>query len=325
MRVGKLPPRLLEQYVFGRGGAPRREVIVGPAIGEDAAVIDLGGRYLAIHTDPISGSVRLIGRLAVYVPTNDIAVRGVEPAWLSVALFFPPTASERDLDEVTKQISEAARELGVMVVGGHTEVTTAVTRPLVVATAAGVGTRYVTTSGARPGDYVIMTKSAGQEAASILASDFEQEALDRGVKPSTLEKARSFISQISVVREALALADLATAMHDPTEGGVVAALAEMAHASGVTIQIDREAVIVYREVEELCRAFGIDPLETLSSGVLLAAVSPGALDEALSRLKSLGVPHAVIGRVVERRDYLLEVSGKKIGEPYVEDKLFTLF
>ncbi|MEM1598121.1 MAG: AIR synthase family protein [Pyrobaculum sp.] len=325
MRVGKLPPRLLEQYVFGRRGASRPEVIVGPSIGEDAAVVDLGGKYLAVHTDPISGSVRLIGRLAVYVPTNDIAVRGVEPAWLSVALFLPPTASENDLDEITRQIDEAARELGVMVVGGHTEVTTAVTRPLVVATAAGVGPRYVTTGGARPGDYVIMTKSAGQEAASILATDFEQEALARGVEPSALEKAKSFIGQISVVREALALADLATAMHDPTEGGLAAALAEVAYASGVTIQVDREAVIVYREVEELCRAFGIDPLETLSSGVLLATVPPHALDDTLNRLKDLGIPHAVIGRVVERRDYLVDVSGRRIYEPYVEDKLFTLF
>ncbi|MGB9704951.1 MAG: AIR synthase related protein, partial [Pyrobaculum sp.] len=149
MKIGKLQPDLLQRLVFARRGAARREVLVGPAVGEDAAIIDVGGRYLAVHTDPISGSVKLLGYLAVYIPTNDIAVRGVEPMWLSTALFLPPGADESALDMITRQIDEAAGRLGVMVVGGHTEVTTAVTRPMAVATAMGVGDRYVSTGGAR--------------------------------------------------------------------------------------------------------------------------------------------------------------------------------
>jgi Hydrogenase maturation factor len=245
--------------------------------------------------------------------------------WLSVAIFLPPGAEEETLDAVTSQIDSAARELGVAVVGGHTEVTTAVTRPLVVATAMGVGRRYVTTSGARPGDYVLMTKSAGQEAASILATDFEEEALRRGVDQAAVERAKEFIKSISVVKEALALADIATAMHDPTEGGVANGLAEIAYASGVSIVADPQKVVVYPEVEALCRAFGIDPLETLSSGVLLATVPPDRLSDAEERLRKLHVPYSVIGRVVPRADFLVKIGEKIYDKPYVEDKLFLLF
>jgi hydrogenase expression/formation protein HypE len=325
MKVGKVPPQILSRLVWNRRGAPRQEVVVGPALGEDAAVINLGDRYMAVHTDPISGSVKLLGFLAVYVPTNDVAVRGIEPMWLSVAIFLPPSAEEEVLDAVTSQIDSAARELGVAVVGGHTEVTTAVTRPLVVATAMGVGRRYVTTSGARPGDYVLMTKSAGQEAASILATDFEEEALRRGVDQAAVERAKEFIKSISVVREALALADIATAMHDPTEGGIANGLAEIAYASGVSIVADPQKVVVYPEVEALCRAFGIDPLETLSSGVLLATVPPDRLSDAEERLRKLHVPYSVIGRVVPRADFLVKIGEKIYDKPYVEDKLFLLF
>jgi Hydrogenase maturation factor len=325
MKIGKVPPHVLERLVLKRRGALRGEVVVGPYLGEDAAIIDLGGRYLAVHTDPISGSVKLLGYLAVYVPTNDIAVRGIEPMWLSVAVFLPPEAGEEVLDTVTTQLDVAARELGVAVVGGHTEVTTAVTRPLVVATAMGVGERYVSTAGAKPGDYVLMTKSAGQEAASILASDFEEEAVKRGIDRATIERAKGLIRHISVAGEALALADVATAMHDPTEGGVANGLAEIAYASGTSIVVDPEKVNVYPEVRALCRAFGIDPLETLSSGVLLATVPPSRLAEAEEKLRQIGVPHSVIGRVTPRADFLVKIGDRKYERPYVEDKVFALF
>ncbi|MEM4423669.1 AIR synthase family protein [Pyrobaculum sp.] len=325
MKIGKVHPALLQRLVFTRRGAARGDVVVGPAIGEDAAVVDLGGKYLVAHTDPITGSVNLLGSLAVYVPTNDVAVRGVEPMWLSVALFLPPGASEDLLDAITRQMDEAARRLGVTIVGGHTEVTKAVTRPVAVVTAMGVGNRFVSTSGAKPGDVVVMTKSAGQEAASILASDFAEEALKRGVPSETLERARGLIAEISVAAVALEQADLATSMHDPTEGGVANGLAEIAYASKVSIDVRREDVVVYREVEALCRAFRIDPLETLSSGVLLATVPRGRLGEALERLQKLGVPHAVIGEVKPPSGYLVKIGDRRYNEPYVEDKLFALF
>jgi len=325
LKIGKLPHDLLQSLVLSRVGARRPEIVVGPAVGEDAAVVRVSDGYLVVHTDPISGSVRLLGYLAVHVPSNDVAVRGVEPAWLSVAIFLPRGSGTALVDEITRQIDEAARELGVAVAGGHTEVTTAVARPLAVVTAMGLGRRFVTTSGARPGDLVIMTKSAGQEAAAILAADFSEEALRRGVSERALERASALARSISVVREALALADIATSMHDPTEGGVACGLAEIAYASGVSIVADPGRIFVSDEVRELCEAFGIDPLETLSSGVLLATVPPERASEAGERLGRLGVPYSVIGRVVPRGGFLAKIGERVYDRPYVEDRLFSLF
>lgn len=325
MKIGKLPPEVLQRLVLPRRGAARPEVVVGPALGEDAALIKLGDIYLAVHTDPISGSIKAIGSLAVYVPTNDIAVRGIPPSWLSIAIFLPPNSDEELLDYITAQIDKAASEIGVMVVGGHTEVTTAVTRPLVVATAMGTARRYVTTGGIKPGDVILMTKSAAQEAAYILAIDLPEEALRRGVDRGHVEKARSLLPHISLIREALALADIAHAMHDPTEGGIAAGLAEMAYASGVSIDVEAEAVTISPEVKALCDAFGINPLETLSSGVLLAALPEDKADEAKDRLRKLGIPHAIIGRAREQKGYLVNISGKLYKTPHVADKIFQLF
>ena len=147
----------------------------------------------------------------------------------------------------------------------------------------------------------------------------------RGVDQAAVERAKEFIKSISVAKEALALADIATAMHDPTEGGVANGLAEIAYASGVSIVVDPQKVVVYPEVEVLCRAFGIDPLETLSSGVLLATVPPSRLPDAEERLRKLHVPYSVIGRVVPRADFLVKIGEKMYDKPYVEDKLFLLF
>ena len=294
-------------------------------MGEDAAILRVGGRYIAVHTDPISGSGELLGWLAVNVAANDIAVRGIRPMWISTAIFLPPTADEGVLDRITAQVDAAARELGIAVVGGHTEVTSAVVRPLVVATAIGEGDRYVSTGGARPGDEVIMTKSVALEAASILATDFRGEMLRRGVPEDYVEAAAGYARLISVVREALALADIATSMHDPTEGGVLAGLAEVAHASNTSIEVDPKRIPVPREVESLCRAAGLDPLATLSSGALLATVPGDRLGEALERLRAIGTPVAHIGRVTRRKDYLVKVGELEVRSPYVRDRIFELF
>ncbi|MEL9990782.1 MAG: AIR synthase family protein [Thermoproteus sp.] len=324
MKVGKLPIELASKYIWPRTGSYDPSVLLGPRLGEDAAIIRADRRYLAVHTDPISGSVELLGWLAVHVVSNDLATRGIKPRWLLPTIFLPPDADEEVLDKITRQIDEAARELGATVVGGHTEVTTAVERPLVVMTAIGDGDRYVATEGARPGDVVIMTKSAALEAAAILATDFRERLKASGVPDDVINKAASFIRQVSVVREALLISDLATSMHDPTEGGVLAGLAEMAYASNTTIRVVLSSIRVSREAAMLCSAVGLDPLSTLSSGALLAAVPRDRADEALRRIRGLGVEADIIGEVVQRGAHLVEAGSLTIDTPYVRDHFFEL-
>ena len=325
MKVGKLPLDIMRRYVWPRIGAYDPSVILGPSLGEDAAILRIRKPYVAVHVDPVSGAVKLLGWLAVHVVSNDIATRGMKPRWLLPTIFLPPNVAEDVLDEITRQMDEAARELGATIVGGHTEVTTAVERPLVVMAAIGEGDKYLTTGGARPGDVVVMTKSAALEAAAILATDFREKLKASGISDDLLEKAAGFIRRISVVKEALLLSDISTAMHDPTEGGVLAGLAEIAYASNVTIRVNPDAIRVSREAATLCAAVGLDPLSTLSSGVLLATVPRERSEEALRRLEEAGVEAAIIGEVVPRADHLVVMGSLALDTPYVRDKFFELF
>ncbi|MEM0308369.1 MAG: AIR synthase family protein [Thermofilaceae archaeon] len=330
---GKLPPDLLTKYVLSRVGVPDPDVIVGPTIGEDAAVIDLGGgRVLVAHVDPITGAVESMGWLAVHIACNDVAVRGVKPRWLLSVLYLPEGANPELVDRITSQIDEAAREVGAMVVGGHSEFTPGLSRPLISMTALGVAEkgRVVTTSGAREGDAVVMTKTVAVEGTAILATDFGSVLRSKGVPDEILERGRQFLRRVSVVREALALAEaqLASSMHDPTEGGLLGGLAEVAYASRRTIEVWEERVPMAEETAIMTRALGLDPLKLISSGVLVATIPQDRVGEALKILEKLGVRATVIGRVTEFTGHYVVLhrrSGyvEKLEDFYVRDELNT--
>ncbi len=329
--AGKLPPNLLSKYVLSRVGIPDPSVIVGPSIGEDAAIIDIGGgRVLVIHVDPITGAVEFLGWLAVHIASNDIAVRGVRPRWLLSVLYLPENATEELIDRITSQIDMAAREVGAMVVGGHTEYTPGIARPLISMTAIGVAQRgrYVTTGGARVGDAVVMTKSAAIEGTAILSTDFKNVLLKLGVSEEIIKRGERFIEKVSVVKEALALAEagLATSMHDPTEGGLLGGLVEIAYASNKTIYIWEENILLAEETAAITGTLGLDPLKLISSGTLIATIPQDRVEEALKTLHSIGVEATAIGYVGEKTDSLATIYRKngsieKIKEVYVEDEL----
>lgn len=329
----KLKPSDMVRFVLGRVGVRDSSVVVGPAIGEDSAIVDMGSFYLVLHSDPITGAVANIGWLSVHIASNDVAVRGARPRWLLPVILLPEGSGVDLVDSITAQIDEAARELGAMVVGGHTEYTPSLDRPIISMTAVGVveKDKLVVTGGARVGDYVIMTKSAGIEGTSILATDFREKLLEKGVPVSIIEKARGYTRMISVVREALTLADMryATSMHDPTEGGLVGGLTEVAYASGKTIEVWEDRIPVSEETRIICRALNVNPLKLVSSGVLIATIPGNKVEEALRELEKIGVKATVIGRVKEYNGVLLElhrVDGgiERYDEVHVEDELMRL-
>lgn len=328
--AGKLPVKLLKKYVFNRIGLRDPDVIVGPSYGEDAAIIRMyGGKVLVVHSDPITGAEKRLGWLAVHIPCNDIAVRGVKPRWLLPTLLLPEGLDESVLDQITAQMDEAASKIGVMIVGGHTEYTVGIDRPLVSVTAIGLTdeNRYVTTSGAKPGDVILMTKTAAVEGTAILASDMAELLTEKGVPEHILVEAAKYANSISVVEEALTLAKVGVdAMHDPTEGGLLGGLAEMAYASDVLIEVWEDKIPVSTETRVICDALNIDPLKLISSGVLIAAINRGKVEEAFRQLEKLSIQPTVIGRVVDGRGLRLYKSDgqvKEFGE-FVEDELFKL-
>lgn len=325
LRIGKVDRDLLEKVVFTRLGARRRDIVVGPSFGEDAGVVRAGNRLIAASCDPITGAAEKVGWLAVHVNANDVAVCGAEPRWFSPIILLAEHSTREDLDVIVEEMHEACIGLGVGILTGHTEVTPGLRRTIVGGFMIGplITERPITSGGGRPGDVIFMSKSAAVEGTAILARDFRDRLKGR-VPREVLERAAGYYEMISVVGEALRLARrrLVSAMHDPTEGGVLGGLYELAEASRASFIVYEEKVPVSAETEAICRALGCDPLRLISSGVLLAAV-PRARAEAVSRLgmKAIGeLRRREEGNTLVRRDGTEE----KISSP-VQDELWRLY
>jgi hydrogenase maturation factor len=331
--VGKLRAQLL-QAIFDKHPLRDPRVVVGPRVGEDAAVLDVGDRYLVATADPITFATDDVGWYALQVNANDVAVRGARPRWFLATILLPAERADEDAAvALFDQLTAACDELDVALVGGHTEITTGVDRPIVAGTMLGEvqKDRLVTTSGARPGDAVIMTKGVPLEGAAIIAREREADLLARGVRPSVIARAKAFLRSpgLSVVPEVEVVCELTRphAMHDPTEGGVATALRELADAAGVGLRIDRDRIVVLPEGAELCAAFGLDPLGTIASGALLVTLAPADAAAVVHALAREGIDAHYIGRVVPREKGVMLVDGRETRPLplFAQDEITRLF
>ncbi len=327
--LGKIPADILKEVVFKNLGAERKEVIVGPAAGIDGAVLDLGDKSLIVSMDPITGAVERIGWLAVNVNANDVATFGVEPAFLFSCMMLPENAERKLVEAISVQMNAAAKDLGIAIVGGHCESTPGLANPIVVGCVLGLTEkgRYVTAGGAKPGDKLILTKSAGIEGTAILATDREK-ALQKTLSTTVLEKAKNFWSQISVVKDALTARKTGGvhAMHDPTEGGVAGGIHEMADASNVGVKVIEEAITVQPETAKICSHFQIDPLQLIGSGALLISAEAKNAKAIVSSLKREQIQASVIGEFTknaEQRVLMQKDGGLKILPRPLSDHLWT--
>ena len=329
--VGKLRPALLRD-LLARHAAPDARVVVGPRVGEDAAVLDMGDRYLVATTDPITFVTEDLGGYAVVVNANDLAVRGATPRWFLATCLLPEgRSSEAEVALLFAQLGDACRTHGVALVGGHTEVAPGLDRPIVVGTMLGEvdKERLVTTGGARPGDVLLLTKGVPVEGVSIIARVRAAELRARGYDDAWLARARGTLARLSVVPEALLAAGLVPvhAMHDPTEGGVATGLWELADAADVGLTVDVERIPVLADGVTLCREFGLDPLGTIASGALLLALAPTDAGILLHALAREGIDAAFIGRVVPRdAGVVLTREGRATPLPrFDQDEITRLF
>jgi hydrogenase maturation factor len=314
LKTGKVDAATLTETVFSFLGAKRADVILGPALGEDAAIVKVGRRLLALSCDPISGALRRVGWVSAHIACNDVATRGVKPRWLLTVILLPEGSKKKDLKEISKQIGEACSKLRVSVIGGHSETTPGITHPLVVGFAAGIvkGGKFVCTRGAKPGAKIILTKAAGIEGTAILASDFKK-TLVRFLGRSLVERAEAFYNQISVVQDALIAfkAGGVQAMHDSTEGGIARGVHELAEASKVGFKIWEENIRIMPETAEICKVFNVNPLALIASGALLIVAENGYVEQILRRLKRKGISASIIGETLdENRRLLVKRNGK---------------
>lgn len=317
--TGKIPPEILERIVIDpirECGTKRADVILRPKTGEDCCGIDTQGELCLLSTDPITGASKELGYLAIQINCNDIYSSGGEPVGILLTILLPESSTEEMLDEIMQGALRGANERGIEILGGHTEVTDAVNRPIVSATVIGKtsGRVILSTGGARVGQDVIMTKWAGLEGTAILAKDLEKELAE--ILPEGLVlHAQDMYDSLSVEKESrIAKAYGATAMHDATEGGILGAVWEMADCAELGIEVYGEKILVKEETKEICRVTGIDYLRLISSGSMIIATENGA--GLVQALEEAGVPSAVIGKMVpEGRTLQLAKGVVPLDEP----------
>jgi hydrogenase expression/formation protein HypE len=296
-------------------------VKLGPAMGEDAAAIRLrDGRYLIVKTDPVTFTSHRAAQLLLQVNANDLATRGAQPCFLQVAAFFPPGITVAAVTRYFNQLEAEAKKMGVTVTGGHTEVTDAVTRPVLVGNMMGFvrAGKLISTAGAKPGDALVMTGAAGIEGTAILAHERgPQIARMLGAGARRAAQRLEVVPGTSVVRPAGIAAELgAHAMHDPTEGGVGAAIHEMACAADLRITVDLDRIPVLKVTADVCRAFGIDPLGLTSSGALLIAMGRRRTTRLLSTMHKAGITAAVIGKFEAGSGVGAQIAGRSARLPW---------
>lgn len=311
---GKVPVEILEKIVFKNLGEKRKEVVLGPSAGFDGAVIDLGEKSLIVSMDPITGAVERIGWLAVNVNANDVATFGVEPAFFSSCILLPENADKQIVETICSQMDRASKGLGIAIIGGHCEVTPNLVNPIVIGCAMGVTRKggYVTAGGAKPGDKLILTKSAGMEGTAILAAERYSLLLKSGFGEELLRTAQGFFERISIVKEAILAYRTGgvDAMHDPTEGGIFGGVHEMADASNLGVKIFEEKIPVAEETIAICSFFGIDPMQLISSGALLIASRPEYAEKVVKELAENGIEASVIGDFLAAKSQRLLVRKK---------------
>jgi len=297
---GKFPPELMEKFLSSLPRDPR--VLVGPKVGEDAAVVRVGRKLLAFKTDPITFTGKAIGWYGVNINANDIACVGAKPEWFLCTLLLPQKNSLKLAEEIFSELREACSSLGIYLIGGHTEVTPGIEHPILVGQMVGeVEGEPITSSGAKPGDKIILTKGVAIEGTYLIWRERQKE-VESFLPPSSQERIKNFLKfpGISVVKEALLAKKKVKihALHDPTEGGLWAGLWEVAYASRVGIRIWEEKVPVFEETERICRFYRLDPLGLLASGALLVFLPSQEAEKLLSLYRREKISASLIGEVL---------------------------
>ncbi len=329
--AGKLPipdlARLLSRYT-----SRDSRIVVSPGIGKDATVISIGDRYIVVKTDPITFATDQIGWYVVHVNANDIAVMGGIPRWFLATLLLPEGKTNQEkVEEILAQIDKSCREIGVILCGGHTEITYGLDRPLVIGHMLGEieKEKLVVPENVRPGDKIILTKGIAIEGTALIAR--EKRELSKVLGKEFIERCQQLLTSpgISILREARLAQEVATirAMHDPTEGGLATGIHELAMAAQVGMIIEMEKIFILPETITLCRTLKLDPLGLLASGALLIVAAATEAPQVVSALRKVNIPTEIIGTITDKeKGVKLQKKGKLVDLPvFSRDEVARLF
>jgi HAD superfamily hydrolase (TIGR01509 family) len=333
LRSGKLDIQILEK-LLKRYALTDQRVLIGPRIGEDTAAIDMGEKLLIVTTDPITFATDEIGYYGVVINANDIATSGAEPKWFTANILLPERKTDKALVEsIFQQIQRACEEFRISLIGGHTEITHGLDRPILIGHMMGeVGKEeLVTTGGARTGDDVLLSKGICIEGTSIIAREKEEDLFSRGVSRSLIKRAKRFLYDpgISVIREARMACETGRvhSMHDVTEGGLANGLHEIAFAAQVEVVVEMKRIPIFEESRVVCEALGLDPLGVIASGALLLTTPPAVSERILDQASHKGVAITRIGHIQEGKPTvsLITPGGKKPIPYFFRDEVTKVF
>lgn len=313
--IGKVNDDFFKKAILPCTGAFSENVVIGPRMGVDAAVLKVADTYMAIAEDPIfpgpTTSPEDFGWITVHIGASDVAVMGLKPEYMTYSLLLPPETTEEYIAGLVGSISRCACQLGITIVGGHTGYYGAVNVPTIGGTAVwGFGKDIITPAGAKVGDSVIITKGAAIEAAALIACELRGKLENDGVKPELVERAAKRFREISVVEDAAVASRVGGvhAMHDATEGGLARGLWEVAQASGVGMRIEREAVMIPEDIRAVCGCMGLNPYEIISEGTLVLTCSPDKTAGLVIEFGKQGIEAARIGEVVPAEEGILWIE-----------------
>ena len=313
MEVGKFPASLLER-ILAKVDISDPRVVVGPRVGEDTAVLQTSGSLLVAKSDPVTFATDQIGWYAVQVNANDVACTGGTPKWFLATLLVPERFTEDEAEAVFDQILEACRSIDVSLVGGHSEVTYGIDRPIIMGTMLGEveQDKLILTGGAQEGDSIVVTKGIAIEGTALLAREKASQLLQAGMSQEEIDKAASLLNVpgISILHDArvACASSQVHSMHDVTEGGLVTGLREVAKASGLGLAIEESSVPILSECQEVCEALGLDPLGLLASGALLITLPTADVPGLLTSLEGEGINGFEIGTMIEAAEGLQMVE-----------------
>ena len=310
MEIGKIQANELEEKILDKIKYHHRDVLLHAGIGEDSAVVDFGEEVLVISSDPITGATDNAGYIAVHITCNDLAAAGAKPVGLQVVLLLPDSIKDNQISNLMQEIHDTAAEIDVEILGGHTEIVSTVSQPIIVTTGIGKAKKesYLPTGGARVGDDLVVTKGLGIEGIYILANDYQKYLLAQGISFDLIKSAQQFGSKLSVLPEGeIAVETGAHALHDITEGGLYGALEEMSKASNKGFEISLETLELSPEIKVITEVLGLDPAGLLSSGSMLIATPKG--EKLVKKLDNNGIKAWQIGNVRDKEKYIGDSKG----------------
>ncbi|WP_427340276.1 AIR synthase family protein [Caloranaerobacter sp. DY30410] len=326
MEIGKLPNDLLKSIVFSNIKYKRDEVVTRAGIGEDCAVLNLGDDLCVVSTDPITGASKNLGKLAVHISCNDVASNGAEPVGLLMTILAPEGTEKEDIELIMREAGSVAEKLNVEIIGGHTEISSAVNKIVVSTTVIGRQARecFVSKDSIKIGDKILLTKYAGLEGTAIIAYELENKLKDK-LSHEMIEKAKEYMEMISVVKEGLLASKKgALYMHDVTEGGVLGAIWEMANAISKGVKVFKEKIPLTNETKSICKLLNIDPLKLISSGSMLIISPKEKTDAIMSELTNNNINVSLIGEIIEKGILIEDEGSVKEILPPGSDELYKV-